>query len=239
MNTEIYVQARMGSTRLPGKTLKQISGKSLLEILLERLKHVTHASSVCVLTTQKKEDDAIHRVCDKEKVFCFRGPDEDVLSRYYLCAQKRKPDRIVRITGDCPLIDPAIVDRVIAAYSSEYDYVSNTLTRTYPRGMDVEVFSSAALEKAHSLAKTPSEREHVTLYMYQHPEVFRLLNVASEENSSHLRLTVDTQEDFEVVRRIFEHLYPKNSRFTLQDIINAVTAHPEWVTNTRIQQKQV
>lgn len=239
MSTEIYIQARMGSTRLPGKTLKQIGDKSLLEILLERLKNVTRASNLCVLTTQKKEDDAIVRFCEKKSIFCFRGPDEDVLSRYSLCAQQRKPSRIVRITGDCPLIDPAVVDTVITAYSPEYDYVSNTLTRTYPRGMDVEIFSYEALQKASSLAKTPSEREHVTLYMYQHPESFRLLNVASDQDFSHLRLTVDTQEDFEVVKRIFEHLYPKNPRFTLQDIIAAVKIHPEWITNAHIQQKKV
>ena len=239
MNTEIYIQARMNSIRLPGKALKEIAGKSLLEILIERLRHVTKASTACVLTTVNAIDEPIIALCQKLQIPFFRGSQEDVLGRYYACALERKSDRIVRITADCPLMDPAIVDEVITAFSQGVDYVSNTITRTFPRGMDVEIFSVAALKKAHVQAKSDSEREHVTLYMYRHPEQFRLRNVSSKKNLSFLRLTVDTQEDFDTVKNIFENIYPQNSSFTLQDIVEGVAKHPDWIVNKNIQQKQV
>lgn len=239
MNTEIYIQVRMDSMRLPGKALKEIAGKSLLEILIERLRRVTKASTACVLTTINAVDGPIIALCQKLQIPFFRGSQKDVLGRYYACALERKPDRIVRITADCPLMDPAIVDEVITVFSQEVDYVSNTMARTFPRGMDVEVFSVAALERAHLQAKSDSEREHVTLYMYRHPEQFRLRNVSLAKDLSFLRLTVDTQEDFDTVKNIFYNLYPQNPFFTLQDIIEAVVQHPDWIVNKNIQQKQV
>ncbi len=236
---EIYVQARMGSTRLPGKVVKEVLGRPLLSYLLERLKRVSLAQTIYVLTTQSSEDDVIIKECRDEKVPVFRGSSEDVLSRYYLLACERKPDAIVRITADCPLIDPAIIDSVIKAFLEEkVDYASNTIHYTYPRGMDVEVFSFKALERAYKEAMQASEKEHVTLYMYRHPELFQVKNVAGLKKYSSLRLTVDTQEDFELIKRLLEELYPKKPSFTLEDIIATLKEHPEWQQlNAHIQQR--
>lgn len=242
MVTEIFVQARMGSTRLPGKVLKQVLGKPLLHYLLERLKHVKNASAIRVLTSTEPADDAIAHFCDKFGVSVYRGSKEDVLDRYYQAEQKYRPDAIVRITGDCPLIDPTIVDKVISTFNKEpshWNYVSNSLQRTFPRGLDTEIFTAAALEKTFREAKNPSEREHVTLYMYRHPEKFNLKNVASATDLSHHRWTVDTQEDFELIKLIIENLYPHNPLFTTQDILNLLQQHPEWVKiNSNIAQKE-
>lgn len=240
---EIYVQARMGSTRLPGKVLKTILKKPLLEFLIERLEKVTQADGFCILTTTNKEDDAIVNFCEERKVKYYRGPDEDVLARYYQVAQKRRPDAIVRITSDCPLIDPAIIDEVISAYKEawpQFSYVSNGLERTYPRGMDVEVFSFDALEEAALNAKNPEEREHVTPYIYRHPETFCLCNVSEEKDLSDYRLTVDTIEDFELIRLILEDIYPINPTFNLQDIMRVFKEHPDWkLINAHIKQKNL
>jgi len=140
-------------------------------------------------------------------------------------------------------MDPAVVDRVIAFYrqnSNAYDYVSNCLQRTYPRGMDTEVFSMTALERAHREARAPLEREHVTPYFYQHPEMFRLGSITDTQDHSHYRITLDTPEDYELIRRIFELLYPRQPEFDLADILKALAQHPDWAAlNTHVQQKPV
>lgn len=241
MKTEIYVQARMGSTRLPGKVLKPVLGKPLLFYLMERLQCSKEADAIVVATTTLPQDDIIVEFCKKNKFIVFRGNPEDVLERYYKAAEERKPDAVVRINGDCPLIDPEVVDEVIRTYKKgipNWDYVSNTIERTFPRGMDTEIFSYEALEKDYKEAKEPDEREHVTLYMYRHPEFFRLHNVACKPNASEHRWTVDTGEDFELIRRIIEALYPKNPHFTMKDILTLLKKHPEWSQiNVHIQQK--
>lgn len=241
MNVAIFVQARMGSTRLPGKVLKPILGKPLLYYLLERLTQVTQADRIVVLTSTQKIDNSIEELCRQCNILCFRGSEDDVLDRYYQAGQKWHPDAIVRITGDCPLIDPAVVDEIISVYRTEYpqwDYVSNVAKRTFPRGLDVEVFSRAALETAYRQAETPAEREHVTLFIHRHPELFHQRNVELPINLSQYRLTVDTPEDFELIRRLIEHLYPKNPQFSLQDIMSLIKQHPEWVKiNAHIEQK--
>ena len=154
MSTAIVVQARMGSTRLPGKVLKDIAGRPMLSYQMERLRRVKRAERIVVATTDQPADDAVERFCQKEKIACVRGSEHDVLARYHLAIERFPADVVVRITADCPLIDPAIVDEAIAAY--EPDYVSNMLETTYPYGMAVEVFSAQALREAHREAKDPA-----------------------------------------------------------------------------------
>ncbi len=246
LHIEIFVQARMGSTRLPGKTLKQVNGKPLLHYLWERLQRVSQAQRAMVLTTALPEDDALAFFCDSNNIPYYRGPDEDVLARFHQAALKQLPDAIVRVTADCPLIDPKIIDDVIQVYRNGYpqwDYVSNVLERTFPRGMDIEVFSRKALDQAFLEATSKSEREHVTLHLYRHPENYRLRNVANIDadadiNLSQCRLTVDTPEDFALIRLIIEHLYPINPQFNLQDILDLLRRHPDWLQiNSAVRQK--
>jgi spore coat polysaccharide biosynthesis protein SpsF len=236
----IIVQARMGSTRLPGKSMKLIAGKPMLGYVLERLQRCNYAQALVVATTTKPQDQPIVDFCASMGVECFRGHPEDLLDRYKKAADLTQATVIVRVTGDCPLIDPAIVDRVISRYlekTPNIDYVSNTLERTHPRGMDVEVFSKEALDKAYEEAEWTAEREHVTPYIYHHPDEFRLDNVSLDKDQSHLRLTVDTPEDFKLVTLIIESLKPN---FTLDNIINEIQKHPEWITiNAEIRQKRL
>lgn len=231
----------MGASRFPGKPLKEVLGKPLLFYQIERLKRVSHADQIVVATTLHERDDAIVEFCHRMNVDVFRGSENDVLERYYLAAKQFHADVVVRITGDCPLIDPEIVDRVIQYFLiNKFDYVSNSLVRTYPRGMDVEVLSFKSLEKARKLAKAEPEREHVTLFVYRHPEMFTLGNVANEKDESRHRWTVDTAEDFELVRNFIESLYPKKPTFLMSDLLNEIKAHPDWFyINSHIQQKSV
>ncbi len=243
MKVEIYVQARMGSTRLPGKVLMPVLGKPLLSYLVERLRRVTEADAIAILTSTQKEDDLIVNVCKELNVLCYRGPEDDVLERYYQVAKKRRPDTVVRITADCPLIDPEIVDEVISTFRKEWpqwDYISNAFEPTFPRGMDTEVFSFAALEMAALNAKSPHEHEHVTPYIYGHRDLFRMRNVPCKTNLSNYRLTVDTPEDFKLIKLIFEHLYPVLPNFHLRDIIDLLKVHPDWEKiNAHIKQKTI
>jgi len=239
---EIFIQARTGSTRLPGKVLKEVCGMSLLEHLIRRMKRIKDANAICILTTTNLQDDAIVRIADKCQVASFRGPEEDVLTRYFQAALRRGAEGIVRLTSDCPLLDPTVVDDVIRAYRAEYydfDYFSNTLERTYPRGMDVELFTMQALENAHVLGSSDAEREHVTLAMYKNPDLFRLKNIVSPKSyPTDLRLTVDTEEDFQLISRIFEMLYPMKPDFTLDDVVDLMEHHPELAKlNAHVKQK--
>ena len=243
MKTEIFVQARMGSTRLPGKVLKDVLGRPLLSYLIERLKRVKEADNLIILTTIQPEDDSIIALCEKEKVLWFRGSEENVLERYFQAAKQRQTDAIVRITSDCPLIDPAVIDRVIQSYKKEfpaYDYVSNSLEKTFPRGQDTEIFSFQALEKAFLSGISQEEREHVTPYLYTHPELFKLKNVFHHPSLGRMRWTVDTKEDFQLVRLILEHLYPSNPQFNMEDVLRLLEENPGWNSiNAHIEQKKL
>lgn len=239
----VIVQARMGAARFPGKPLKTILSRPLLHYLIERLKRVKLATSIVIATTTNERDDPIANLALQEKVNVFRGSEEDVLSRYIEAAKQNKADIIVRITADCPLIDPLIIDQVIQGFldvKPPLDYFSNALTRTFPRGLDVEVFSYKALQKAHQEAKLSEEREHVTLYLYRHPELFRIGNFCYIFDASSYRLTVDTPEDFELITKIYESLYPTNPHFTLEDVLKLLDKHPELTKiNAHIKQKEV
>lgn len=235
------IQARMNATRLPGKPLKKILQRPLLSYELERLRRAKTIDEIVVATTTSPQDDQIVELCRQERTPFFRGSEEDVLDRYLKTAKEHRAEVVVRITGDCPLIDPDVVDRVINFYfENEYDYVSNTRKLTYPRGLDVEVFPFKLLERIAGQATRQPEREHVTLYFYEHPELFKLGNVACETDESKHRWTVDTEEDFQLISRIIESLYPKNPQFGMRDVLKLLQQHPDWVAlNAHIKQKGV
>jgi spore coat polysaccharide biosynthesis protein SpsF len=243
MNVVLITQARMSSTRLPGKVMLQVQNKPLLAYHLERLERVTLADRVVVATSTNSADDLIAQFCRDRGVYFFRGDELDVLSRYYMCAKAYAADVIVRVTSDCPVIDPDIIDRVIAEYLAHrdhVDYVSNVQTRTFPRGMDTEVFSFEALQDAYVHATAPLEREHVTPYIYRREHKYKLLSVTDIEDASSYRLTVDTEDDFRLISQVLEKLYAKNPNFTLQDMIELFSYHPELLQiNQLVRQKEL
>lgn len=242
MTTAIIVQTRMTSNRLPGKVLKPVLEKPLLEYQIERLRRVKLADKIVIATTTNATDDPIVELCNAIGVTHFRGSEQDVLSRYYGAAQAIQADVVVRVTSDCPLIDPQIIDQVIQLYldgDGNVDYASNSLQRSFPRGMDTEVFSFVALEQAHREATEPPQREHVTPFLYQHPERYRIVQLTSPQDLSRHRWTVDTPEDFKLICCMLEALYPQVPDFTLQDCLNLIDCHPDWPTiNAHVEQKQ-
>ncbi|MEK7551832.1 MAG: glycosyltransferase family protein [Patescibacteria group bacterium] len=225
MSTLCIIQARMSSTRLPGKVLKEINGKPMLFYCLERLKESKTLDKVVVATSDHKDDDVIADFCQKEKVDCFRGSLEDVLSRYAECAKKYPEyDTIVRVTSDCPLIDPKVVDKVVSNFLKEkMDYVSNVLEETFPDGIDIEAFSRKALLASDKEALLHSEREHVTLYIRNNPK-FKKLNIKNKVNMSKYRLTVDNPEDFEVISFLIENY---GYKLTFEEYCKHLDKHPE------------
>ncbi len=237
----LIVQARMGSERLPGKPLKKVLGKTLFEYLIERLRRVKYADEVVLATTTLPKDDPLAALSQSLKISYFRGSEEDVLDRFLQAGKFFRADVVVRISGDCPLIDPALIDEAIRFFLDhypQYDHVSNCLNRTYPRGMDVEVFSMSSLEKVAKESSLPEEREHVTVYYYRHPETFVLGSLEGKRDLSHYRWTVDTQEDFMLISKMLENIYPSTPEFTLADLLRASEAHPEWrLINAHVQQK--
>jgi spore coat polysaccharide biosynthesis protein SpsF len=239
----IVIQARMGSTRLPGKHLKIILNRPLVSFLIERLRAVQLADALVMATTTNTLDNALVEFCKTEDVPYFRGSEEDVLDRFYQCAKKYQADVVVRVTADCPLIDPAIIDQTIQRFLEKFphlDFVTNVAKRSYPRGMDVEVFSFKSLEKVAQAAKQPAEREHVTPYYYRHPELFKTDSVFQEKDDSHFRLTVDTTEDLDLISLVLKTIYPKKPSFTLSDLLELFHKHPDWMEiNAQVKQKEL
>lgn len=221
----------MSSSRLSEKVLKDILGKPMLARQIERVRRAETIDELIVATSDQTEDDAIEALCRDQGVMCFRGSLDDVLDRYYQCALPHNPDHVVRLTGDCPLADPAIIDQVVRFHQGgDYDYTSNALTPTWPDGMDVEAVRMACLRDAWSEAELPSEREHVTVFINKRPDRFRLGSVIRNDDQSAVRLTVDEPEDLELVRRIYEHLYPGNPAFGMDDIMNLLSQSPDLMT---------
>ena len=209
MKTWIITQARYGSTRFPGKVLKTIGEKTLLEIHLERLKRSRRAEGVLVATTREPEAESILEVASRCGVSGVRGSLEDVLNRYWQAAGTVRPDAVVRVTSDCPLVDAAVVDAMISRFEEgDLDYLANTQPPTFPDGVDVEIFSFAALERAWKEASHPKDREHVTRYFYTHPELFRTGNHVNRSDRSSVRLTVDYEEDFQVISSLIGKFGP-------------------------------
>ena len=243
MRTIAIIQARMRSMRLPGKVLLPILGRPMLALMIERVERVPSIDRIVVATTTDPSCDPIERLADELEAGCFRGSEDDVLDRVLRAARWAGAELIVEVTGDCPLIDPATIARVIETFKAhDVDYCSNVLERTYPRGMDVQVFPLSVLEEVARLTEDPVDREHVSLYIYERPERFRLKNVASglPAEAAMLRLTVDTPEDFVLVKTIYERLYPRKPDFDLEDILALISREPGLATlNAGTQQKAV
>jgi spore coat polysaccharide biosynthesis protein SpsF len=244
LNIVIITQARMTSTRLPGKIAIEVAGKTLLEHHLERIRRSRLQTMVVVATTTNETDDIIVEICDKTSTAVYRGSEHDVLSRYYFAASAFNADIVVRVTSDCPLIDPEIIDLTIRSFlsdGSQMDYVSNCrLRQTYPRGLDTEVFTFAALKEAHEEANQPFEREHVTPFIWQRPKRFNLANVDHVTDFSNHRWTVDTPEDLELIDNMVKVLYPTNRFFGMRDCIDLLDANPTWeAINKHVEQKKL
>jgi spore coat polysaccharide biosynthesis protein SpsF len=228
----IIVQARMSSSRLPGKVLLPILGKSLLCRMIERLKMIAHQAQIVIATSCEKEDDIIEAESAAMGVPCFRGSLNNLLDRHYQTAKKYNADIVLKIPSDCPLIDPRIIDQVLNFYfdhPGEYDFVSNLHPATFPDGNDVEIMTSACLEKTWQEATRQLELEHTTPYIWENPEKFRignvLYNTGKDYSMSH-RFTIDYQEDYEFIKAVFEELYPVKPDFSCEDILNLLEKKP-------------
>lgn len=238
----VLIQARMGSTRLPGKVLVDLAGEPMLARVVARVRQVRGVDDVVVATTDLPADAAVAALCAERGWNCFRGSSDDVLDRYYRAAVAFGADVVVRITADCPLVDPRVIEQVLNAFFQRLpgiDYVCNgEPRRTFPRGLDTEVMRFCALARAWLEATTPANREHVTPYLYQHPDLFRTYNVVNEVDESDQRWTVDTAADLELVRRVYEHF--RNTEFGWHDVLALLSEHPEWVDLNRcVPQKPV
>lgn len=241
MKVVAIIQARMGSTRLAGKVLEDLAGEPVLARVVNRTRRAPRVDDVVIATTAQPSDDVIVGLCQERGWPVFRGSEEDVLDRYYQAALAFQADVIVRITSDCPLIEPEIIDRVVSEFLSrrpKVEYVSNSLERTFPLGLDVEIMSFEALEKAWQEDDNPAWREHVTPYIWHHPKQFSICNVANDTDYSYMRWTVDTIEDLIFVRKIYEQF--QNDAFSWTEVLNLLSLHPEWLEiNRHVQQKAV
>lgn len=219
----ISIEARMTSSRLPGKVLKKVLGKPILELMIERVKRSFYYDELIIATTTNKDDDPIIELCNNLNVKYYRGSEPDVLKRVYSAHKEFGSDIVVELTGDCPIIDPKLIDLSILNYlHNDYDYVSTSQEKTYPVGQDIQVFSFELLEFLNNNALTQSDREHVTPHIYNNPDTFKIFNVPAKKSQFHpeVWVTLDTQEDFNLIKKIFEELYPKNNTFDLDDILN-------------------
>ncbi len=223
------LQARMSSSRLPGKVLKLILGKPMLGLQIERVLRARLIDRLIVATSTDAADESIERLCQDLGVECFRGSLDNVLDRFLHAAKQYTPGTVVRLTGDCPLTDPEVIDRTVQYFlDHDFDYVTNGgAGPTFPDGLDVEVFTFSSLRTAWENAGLPSEKEHVTPYISKHPEDFKLGVFKGHPDRSHLRWTVDEPRDFEFVARVYEELYPGNPEFNTQDILELLERKPE------------
>ncbi|RHX91165.1 glutamate-1-semialdehyde aminotransferase [Leptospira yasudae] len=232
------VQARMGSTRFPNKVMQTLAGKPMIGILIDRLSRAKKIDQIVVATSLDAKNDALVAYLDQIGVSSFRGSENDVLDRYYQAAILYNADIVIRITGDCPLVDPDLVDQLVELFfSKRNDYVSNINPPTFPDGVDIEIFSMEALKIAHSVAIKPFDREHVTPFLREN-EQFSKMNLTHEEDLSHLRWTVDEKNDLEVVKNIFDHFEPRID-FNWKDVIKLYQSKPElFVFNKDIKRNE-
>ena len=229
MSVNAIIQARCGSTRFPNKVFALIDGKPLLWHVVNRLKYATKIDDIIVATTISEKDDKIEEWCKENNVHCFRGSEENVLNRYYSASEAFPSDYVVRITADDPFKEPKVIDAVVTKLMEEgYDHVTNNLPPSFPEGLDCEAFKKSALDRSEREAETAFEREHVTQYIYHHPEIFKIGNVSNPENLSYLRWTVDKDVDFEMVKAVYAHRNPANKGILLMDeILDILKANPE------------
>lgn len=239
MKVIAIIQARMSSTRLPGKVLMKIAGKPMLWYLIMRLKKSSLIKTVVVATSTQKEDDVIVKFCRQERLQVFRGNLANVLDRYYQTALKFSADIVIRLTSDCPLIDHTLIEKGLDLFTKHNsDYVSNTVRRTFPRGFDFEIISFKALKEAQKRAKELAELEHVTPYIWRyHPDDFNIRQLIQQRNNSAYRLTVDTPEDFQLVKILIEKYHAHTRSFS--EIIRILDHHPDLtIINKHVEQKK-
>lgn len=231
------LQARISSTRLPGKVLLPLFGKPMLARQIERLRRARRIDQLVVATSIDATDDAIAAYCAELGVECFRGALDDVLSRFIGAAEKWSPEHVVRLTADCPLADPEVIDTVITRHlDSSADYTTNANPASFPDGLDAEVVRYSVLQRAAKEAQLASEREHVTLHIVNHPERYRIEVVRCAQDLAALRWTVDEPDDLELVEKIYAALYPANPAFGMQDILALLEKQPAlktWNTSHR------
>lgn len=226
------IEARMTSTRLPGKSMKKILGKPMLQIMIERLKNCKTLNDIVIATTDNVKDDEINDLAKKMNVKCFRGSENDVLDRVLKAAQSSNADIIVELWGDAPLVDPNILDYLTKYYlENKFDCVGTVMPnfkRTYPVGISALMFPTKILQEVDKKTQNPIDRENVSNYIYEHPEEYDIspLPCPDELNFPHIRFEVDEQNDFDVVSKIYENLYPINPNFTTLDIINFLNSNP-------------
>ena len=227
MEIGCIIQARMGSTRLPGKVLEELeAGKTCLEYVIQQLEDVFDIKNIVIATTFLEEDDVIEKFCVERGINVFRGEPKNVLDRYYNCAKEFSIQNIVRITSDCPLIDPKIVLELIKKMKTgEFDYVSNALNRTFPIGLDAEIFTFHALEQSWKVAQLQSEKEHVTPFIKKNPKSFKQYNLESDKNKSNIRVTLDVPEDLMLIRNIVSKI--SNRPILYKDLMELFEREPE------------
>ena len=227
------VQARMGSSRLPGKVMMPLAGQPLMVRMLERMQRAKLAGTIVVATTTEPGDDTVAACCAEHDLLCFRGDTLDVLDRHYQAARYFGADVVVKIPLDCPLIDPAVIDQVLGVYLNNpgcYDFVSNLHPATFPDGNDVEIMTMPALETAWREAKRPLEREHTTPFIWENPDRFRIANVAWDtglDYSMSHRWTIDYPEDYTFIKAVYDELFPLNPEFSLPDILHLLENRPD------------
>lgn len=221
------VQARMSSSRLPGKVLKRIQGQPMMMLQLERLSRARRVHEIVVATSAEPEDDAIAELCRRSGINYHRGSLHNVLERFVQAATTSQANIVLRLTADCPLSDPTVVDGLIGHMcKGGFDYASNTIERTWPHGLDVEAITFEALAAADRETDDPFDREHVTPFFHKHPDRFKRGSYTDADNRAALRLTVDYPEDLDVITRIYDALYPDNTSFTTDDIVAYLDANP-------------
>lgn len=228
----ITIEARMGSTRLPEKTIKLLHGKPMLERMIERLKRVKSADMIVVATTDNPQDDPIVKLAKELEIGYFQGSSNDVLDRVLKAAHKYKIDIIVETCGDCPLIEPNLLDLEIQTFlKNDIDYVGCHLKKTFPIGLDAKLFTTRTLEEVSHITNDPADRENVSLYIYEHPEKYKLLNIEAKgrQRRPDIRLVVDYQEDYDLVEIIYRELYDTKADFDYYDILNLFERRPELI----------
>lgn len=246
MNTVAIVQARMGSTRLPGKVLRVLNGRTVLGHVIHRVRACPRVDEVVVAIPEGTRDDVLADEARLHGASVSRGSEEDVLARYYHAARSARADWVVRVTSDCPLFDPRVLGEMLEHFgaarqgAAPVDYLSNTLERTYPRGLDAEVFTREALARAHDEAADPAEREHVTPYLYRNPQQFVLRAHRAPVDLSIFRWTLDTDEDWRLIQAVYEELDNGEGLFSTADVLELMDRRPELKEfNRHVQQKAV
>ncbi len=228
MNILAMVQARVSSSRLPGKVLMPILGTPMLLQQIKRLKASQLIDHLVVVTSTDVSDDPLVELMENADIAYFRGSLDNVLDRFYQAALLYRPKHVVRVTGDCPVIDPFIVDDVIGVHLKDgNDYTTNALVPSFPDGLDVEIMTFDALHKAWEKSRLPSEKEHVTYFIQKHPDLFLLKNVVSKKDLSFLRWTVDEPEDFDLISEFYKELYSAKPDFSMTDILGLLESRPE------------